>query len=46
MDLACGAGQLGLVLAGRRPDVSVLGVDHAPGLVERARVNAPDNARF
>ncbi|GAA5164977.1 MULTISPECIES: class I SAM-dependent methyltransferase [Amycolatopsis] len=46
VDFACGAGQLGLALAARRPDVSVLGVDHAPGLVERARANAPDNARF
>jgi ubiquinone/menaquinone biosynthesis C-methylase UbiE len=47
LDLACGPGNLSRRLAALvAPDGEVIGVDLAPGMLERARIAAPTNARF
>jgi cyclopropane fatty-acyl-phospholipid synthase-like methyltransferase len=43
LDLGCGPGRLGHVLAERNPDVSVFGIDVSPNMVSYANVNAPSN---
>ena len=47
LDLACGPGNLSRRLAELvAPEGEVIGVDLAPGMLERARMDAPANARF
>src|SRR5260370_5019830 len=47
LDLACGPGNLSRRLATLvAPDGEVIGVDLASGMLERARMAAPPNARF
>ena len=47
LDLACGPGNLSARLAALvRPGGEVVGVDLAPGMVERARARGVANARF
>jgi ubiquinone/menaquinone biosynthesis C-methylase UbiE len=47
LDLACGPGNLSRKLAPLvEPDGEVIGVDLAPGMIERARLAAIPNARF
>lgn len=47
LDLACGPGNLSRRLAVLvAPEGEVIGVDLAPGMLERARMAAPANARF
>jgi ubiquinone/menaquinone biosynthesis C-methylase UbiE len=47
LDLACGPGNLSRRLAALvAPGGEVIGVDLAPGMLERARIAAPTNARF
>lgn len=47
LDLACGPGNLTRRLAALiAPDGEVIGVDLAPGMLDRARMSAPANARF
>jgi ubiquinone/menaquinone biosynthesis C-methylase UbiE len=47
LDLACGPGNLSRRLAALvAPHGEVIGVDLAPGMLERARMAAPANARF
>jgi ubiquinone/menaquinone biosynthesis C-methylase UbiE len=47
LDLACGPGNLSRRLATLvAPEGEVIGVDLAPGMLERARISAPPNARF
>jgi ubiquinone/menaquinone biosynthesis C-methylase UbiE len=47
LDLACGPGNLSRRLAALvAPEGEVIGVDLAPGMLERARTAAPPNARF
>ena len=40
LDVACGTGEPGLSLARRSPDVQLLGVDAAAGMIEVARAKA------
>jgi ubiquinone/menaquinone biosynthesis C-methylase UbiE len=47
LDLACGPGNLSRRLAARvAPGGEVIGVDLAPGMLERARMSAPPNVRY
>ncbi|HEV2476240.1 MAG TPA: methyltransferase domain-containing protein [Candidatus Dormibacteraeota bacterium] len=47
LDLACGPGNLTRRLAALvAPDGRVIGVDLAPGMLDRARMSAPPNAQF
>lgn len=47
LDLACGPGNLTRRLAALvAPNGQVVGVDLAPGMLDRARMSAPSNARF
>ena len=47
LDLACGPGNLTRRLAPLvAPDGQVIGVDLAPGMLDRARMSAPSNAHF
>jgi ubiquinone/menaquinone biosynthesis C-methylase UbiE len=47
VDLACGPGNLSRRLAALvAPEGEVIGVDLAPGMLERARMASPPNARF
>jgi ubiquinone/menaquinone biosynthesis C-methylase UbiE len=47
LDLACGPGNLSRRLAALvAPEGEVIGVDLAPGMLDRARMAAPPNARF
>ena len=47
VDLACGPGNLARRLAALvAPDGQVIGVDLAPGMLDRARMSAPSNALF
>lgn len=40
LDIACGTGEPGLTLARRLPNVQLLGVDSAAGMIEVARAKA------
>lgn len=50
LDVACGTGEPGLTLARRSPDVQLLGIDSAAGMIEVARAKAAreqlTNVRF
>lgn len=50
LDVACGSGEPGLTLARRAPEIHLLGVDSAAGMIAAARAKATreglENARF
>ncbi len=43
LDIGCGAGELSLALARRRPDGTVIGVDVSPDLIETAKSRSAGN---